>query len=252
MFQWKNNIHSTMIHTIEKSNELQNYTEENSDISLTDISDQFLDILDDISVNLNNISNDISNDEYSDNLLDQSDGDFLNQINDIKGYVSDVVLDMSNLDKTINDISNSLDNLGSSLNDLKEAIDDSLNDLNNLENEVLLTSYLSNEIDKYTNSQEDILMNERNAYYKQDATNNMRIVYKISKIAYWLLYFILVAFFVFKKLLKFNKKYTSNFIILIVLGFYPYFIGYVYEFIIKCLKYLWNLLPKDIYSKLFF
>ena len=252
MFQWKNNIHSTMIHTIEKSNELQNYTEENSDISLTDISDQFLDILDDISVNLNNISNDISNDEYSDNLLDQSDGDFLNQINDIKGYVSDVVLDMSNLDKTINDISEDLDNLGSSLNDLKEAIDDSLNDLNNLENEVLLTSYLSNEIDKYTNSQEDILMNERNAYYKQDATNNMRIVYKISKIAYWLLYFILVAFFVFKKLLKFNKKYTSNFIILIVLGFYPYFIGYVYEFIIKCLKYLWNLLPKDIYSKLFF
>ncbi len=251
MFQWKNNIHSTMIHTIEKSNELQNYTEENSDISLTDISDQLLDILDDISVNLNNMYNDISNDEYSDNLLHQNNGVYiLDRITGIKGDVSNI--DIDNTSKTINNISGDLDNLDSSLNDLKEAIDDSLNDLNNLENEVLLTSYLSNEIDKYTNSQEDILMNERNAYYKQDATNNMRIVYKISKIAYWLLYFILVAFFVFKKLLKFNKKYTSNFIILIVLGFYPYFIGYVYEFIIKCLKYLWNLLPKDIYSKLFF
>ena len=115
-------------------------------------------------------------------------------------------------------------------------------------NEVLLSDLLTHEYNNKQKNREEIFRKERQAYYEQNATNNLKIIYTIMRICYWTSYAIIVSLFIFKKLISFHKKNLGNFLILGFFAIYPFIMGTIYELVIKFIKYLWNILPKDVYQ----
>lgn len=91
-----------------------------------------------------------------------------------------------------------------------------------------------------------ITLNSRKSYYELEGYINLQQYYYYYYVFYYIFFIILCILFIKKN----NISYSIKIVILLILGFYPYFISYVINHITNYLQKIYNKLPIHIYSEL--
>jgi hypothetical protein len=93
----------------------------------------------------------------------------------------------------------------------------------------------------------DILTNGRKTYYETDALNTLQLWYKL----FWYIYYILVIMLLLALIFSPSGLTIVKKVIIITLFiFYPYYINYIYKWIVSKYEWIKGKIPKNVYNDL--
>jgi hypothetical protein len=93
----------------------------------------------------------------------------------------------------------------------------------------------------------DILTNGRKTYYETDALNTLQLWYKL----FWYIYYILVIMLLLALIFSPSGLTIVKKVIIITLFiFYPYYINYIYKWIVSKYEWIKGQIPKNVYNDL--